>query len=133
MGVKMQVYRAVRYIYPDCVVPGKVFVVMNSTDPGLVPYQLGSIGFSFAKVMEFELPNGEKVDHIRIQDLVYYWGQEVDLNDLRDSPDCSNIMENSDAERFCITSWGGLIPLYDDEAVVDYPRLLEDPVDLGQE
>ena len=130
MGNSINISQAARYIYPGSVLPCKPYCLIDLFDPSTVPYQMGSIGFDFIKLVEFEIEPGEVLQHALTLPETYYWGIEVDLNDLSNSPYIETIEDLVETNRFVMTSWGALIPLFEDDIVVPYPTVIELPLDM---
>ncbi len=130
MGTAINISRAARYIYPGSVLPCKPYSLIDLFDTNTVPYQMGSIGFDFIRLVEFEIEPGEVLQHALTRPETYYWGTEIDLDDLSDSPYLETIEELVETNRFVITCWGALIPLFEDDIVVPYPTVIELPLDM---
>ena len=63
----------------------------------------------------------------------YYWGQKVYIEELQNSPKYEVIMQSSDADVFCLTNWGALVPIEEDDEVIPYPKMIELPSDMRME
>ncbi|MEI6581325.1 MAG: hypothetical protein WCN86_00385 [bacterium] len=59
-----------------------------------------------------------------------HWGEEISIDDLTNSPELASIKELVETNRFVITSWGALIPLFEDDIAVPYPNTVELPLDM---
>ena len=130
MPKNMNVSQAARYIYPGAVLPCKPYSLVEVFDPLTVSYQLGTIGFDFIKLVEFEFEPGELLQHTLTRPETYYWGTEIDLDDLADSPYLDTIEDLVETNRFVMTSWGALIPLFEDDIAIPYPSIVELPLDM---
>ncbi len=130
MARTVSIRQSARYVYPGAVVPIKSHVNVLHFDPQLVPYQNGAIGFDFMKLVKVRLKTGEVFRHALPIPGTYYWGQEINIDDLEDSPDLASIEKETTLDRFVLTSWGGLIPLQVDDEAVPYPQFAEIPLDM---
>lgn len=122
--------QAARYIYPGLVLPVVPYCASEGLDPSLVPHQLGAIGFDFVKIFQFEIEPGHSFEHVLSYVENHYWGEEISIDDLTNSPDFASIEYLADTDRFVMTSWGALIPLFEDDIVVPYPTFIELPLDM---
>lgn len=126
-GIKFQ--KAVRYLFfENCIATADVEFI-TEYDPKVVQYVPGAVGFEFIKIAEID--TGDEISTFVLnRDQRYFWGFFVNIYQLSESPYFASIIEQTDADEFCLTSWGGLIPLDEDDSVVPYPEMFELPADL---
>ncbi len=126
-GIKFQ--KAVRYLFfDDCIATADVEYI-TEYDPKVVQYVPGAVGFEFIKIAEVD--TGDEVSTFVLnRDQRFFWGIQVSIYQLSDSPYFSSIIDQTDNDEFCLTIWGALIPLDEDEEVVPYPEMFELPADM---
>lgn len=133
MGAGVSFYEACRYIFPDIIVETASIEYIQNYDPHLVPYEPGAVGFEFIKIVEIETEDEDISRYVLNRNQYYYWGQKVYIEELQNSPKYEVIMQSSDADLFCLTSWGALVPIDEDDEVIPYPRMIELPSDMRTE
>jgi hypothetical protein len=107
---ELEVHKCVRYIYLDSVVPFKDFADRKSDNPTDVEPVNGAVGFDFISVIYFDF-EGRTLRHILGEAETFYWGQELSREELETMSDMGAVLRKTDAERFLLSSWGGIIPL----------------------
>jgi hypothetical protein len=132
MPAGVSFYEALRYLYPENIIPLCEIEYVESYDPYLVAYVPGAIGFEFIKIVEVESPDGEISRHVLNRNDYYYWGQHVSIAELSDNPYYLRI-ESTGYEEFCLLDSGALIGLDEEDSVIPYPRFLELPSDMRME
>lgn len=132
MGAGVSFFEALRYLYPEGIIPLCEIEYISGYNPNLVTYVPGAIGFEFIKIVEIESPDGEVSRHVLNRNEYYYWGQKVELFELSDSPHYQRI-ESTGYENFVMLDSGALIGLDEDDNVIPYPRVFELPADLRAE
>ena len=126
-------YKAYYYLFPSGIIPTADICVIENYDPIRVPYEPGAVGFEFVKIVEVEMDDGETSKFVINRNEYYYWGQLILIEELANSSRLEKIMDSTDSESFCLTSFGGLIPLDDEDNVIPYPNALEIPIDMRLE
>ena len=117
-----------RYLYPSQVLPIVPSLAVHDRNPHEVPYVAGSLGFDFVRLVEFTLANDEHFSK-QIADLeTYYWGQEISTLEVFDQDRVEKLGVNVD--RFVLTSWGALVPLYSNDIAIPTPIAIELSADL---
>lgn len=130
MKYELEFREALRYIFPEnCVATAEIEYV-ERFEPTQVRYEPGAVGFEFIELAEHVSQDGEIAKFVRSTNQYYYWGQTIALEQLEDSPSYSMIVAQCEHEEFCLTSWGALIPLDEEDTVVPYPYAFELPADM---
>lgn len=132
MGAGVSFFEALRYLYPEGVIPLIDIELISGYNPTLAKYVPGAIGFEFIKIVEIETPDGEISRHVLNRNEYYYWGQKLELDELSNNPYYQRI-ESTGYENFVMLESGALIGLDEDDNVIPYPRVFELPADLRAE
>lgn len=122
---QIEVFKCVRYIYPEGVIPIKDFAPRQGENPGDVEPVNGAIGFDFVSLIYFDFED-RRLRHIVGEAETYYWGQELSRDELADLPGTDFVLERISTERFLLGSWGGIVPLKDFEHGIT-PNLIQAP------
>ena len=122
---QIEVFKCVRYIYSEGVIPLKEFSPRTSDSPEEVEPVNGAIGFDFVSLIYFDF-EGRSLRHIVGEAETYYWGQEINRDELAELPGTEFVLERTSTERFLLSSWGGIIPLKDYEYGIT-PNMLQAP------
>lgn len=82
---ELEVYKCVRYIYLDSVVPIKDFVDRKSDNPADVEPVNGAFGFDFISIIYFDF-EGRTLRHILGEAETYYWVKSCLVKSSRPCP-----------------------------------------------
>ncbi len=118
MQAEVSVVLVVRYQYLPAVLPALDYFIVDDRKPEAVQCQGGAVSFDYVEINTVAREDGTEFTHLSPDPETYYWGQELSKEDVQTLPGYEETIALVTSERFVLTSWGGIIPLNNEQDIV---------------